>query len=106
MIQCDAEVQKDYKIESLDDLEGLVSKMQLYGFGGTDFRPVFKHVDELCKAGEFKRLCGLIYFTDGYGVFPKKPPAYKTAFVFVNREDSVMVPPWAMKVYLEEGIEI
>ena len=34
--------------------------MQLHGFGGTDFRPVFQYVDELVRAGEFTNLKGMI----------------------------------------------
>ena len=44
----------------------------------------------------------LIYFTDGYGVFPEKKPDYPTAFVFVNeRYEIPEVPPWAIKLVLE-----
>lgn len=100
--QCDADVQEDVKIESLENLEDYIEHMDLKGFGGTDFRPVFQYVDELCRIKEFMRLCGLIYFTDGYGTFPETPPEYKTAFIFVDRDDQVAVPPWAMKLYLEE----
>ena len=75
--------------------------MELKGGGGTDFRPAFVYVDELRGSGEFKRLCGMLYFTDGYGTFPERPPDYKTAFVFVEREDAVRVPPWAMCIYLD-----
>ncbi len=106
IIQCDAQIQQDFRLESLEELESLLGNMELSGFGGTDFRPVFRYVDELCERGEFKRLGGLLYFTDGYGVFPEKPAKYRTAFVFMNREDDVLVPPWAMKVYLEEGIDL
>lgn len=102
IIQCDAAVQGDVRIDSLEHLEAYISGMTLRGGGGTDFRPVFAYVDQLCAQGELKRLGGLIYFTDGYGVFPVQPPAYKTAFVFVEREDDVRVPPWAIRIYLED----
>jgi predicted metal-dependent peptidase len=102
IIQCDAAVQGDVRIASLEHLEAYISGMTLRGGGGTDFRPVFAYVDQLCAQGELKRLGGLIYFTDGYGVFPVQPPAYKTAFVFVEREDDVRVPPWAIRIYLED----
>ena len=76
--------------------------MTLKGFGGTDFRPVFAHIEHMIEKGEIRRLEGLLYFTDGYGVFPAKPPTYKTAFIFLNQEENVKVPAWAMKVYIEE----
>lgn len=102
IIQCDARIQEDRKIESAAELEEYISRLSLKGFGGTDFRPVFEYVEDLREAGELKRTDGLIYFTDGYGIFPAVPPKYRTAFAFVNRDDDVKVPPWAMKVYLDE----
>ncbi|MCD7885339.1 MAG: VWA-like domain-containing protein [Lachnospiraceae bacterium] len=101
VIQCDCVIQDDTVIESLDDLESYTKNLELKGLGGTDFRPVFAYVDELCTNHEFRDLRGLIYFTDGYGIFPGQPPKYKTAFVFLNREDQVWVPPWAMRMYLD-----
>ena len=73
------------------------------GDGGTDFRPAFEWVDKLLEQHEFHNLKGLIYFTDGFGIYPKKMPPYKTAFVFMqdNYRD-VDVPVWAMKLILDE----
>ena len=77
--------------------------MQIKGLGGTDFRPVFKKVDELIKNKEFRNLKGLIYFTDGYGIFPERKPDYDTAFVFVKDDYEIPeVPPWAIKLVLEQ----
>ena len=73
------------------------------GLGGTDFRPVFRLVDELTESGEFSDLRGLIYFTDGYGIFPGYKPAYQTAFVFLDDEyGNPDVPPWAIKLVLQD----
>ena len=55
--------------------------------------------------GELNDLGGLIYFTDGQGTYPARRPAYETAFVFLDSDDaaaSAPVPPWAMKVILDE----
>lgn len=101
IIQCDAAVQDDVRIECAEHMEEYIAGMELRGGGGTDFRPAFAYVEELRGSGEFKRLCGMLYFTDGYGTFPERPPDYKTAFVFVKREDAVWVPPWAMRIYLD-----
>lgn len=75
----------------------------MQGMGGTDFRPAFTYVQTLLAKKVFYKLRGLIYFTDGYGTFPLKKPPYETAFVFF-REDylDVDVPPWAMKLILDE----
>jgi predicted metal-dependent peptidase len=102
IIQCDADIQEDRKITSAEELERYIKTMQLRGFGGTDFRPVFRYVDQLIDNREFENLKGLIYFTDGYGVYPSKKPNYETAFVFLENDyyELPEVPPWAIKLVL------
>ena len=84
IIQCDTDVRHDEKITTQAELDKYMKDMLLYGFGGTDFRPVFTYVDQLIADKEFTNLKGLIYFTDGFGTFPERPPAYQTAFAFVR----------------------
>lgn len=106
VIQCDSAVRSDDKITCAADLERWKSRVVLHGFGGTDFRPAFRYVDELVRRGEFDELVGLLYFTDGQGTYPERPPAYKTAFVFYDtgyRRDEV--PPWALQLVLEQGVD-
>ena len=101
IVQCDAKVQSDEVITSDEDLDRYFGTMEIKGLGGTDFRPVFDYVDRLLKEGEFSDLKGLIYFTDGLGVYPSSKPSYKTAFVFVESGYNVPeVPVWAMKLVL------
>lgn len=103
VIQCDARVQEDTKITSLEQLELYLKDLQLKGFGGTDYRPVFDYVNLLVEKREFTDLRGIVYFTDGQGTFPRKPPAYDTVFVFLDDGYSdPAVPPWALKVILDE----
>ena len=103
IIQCDAEVQEDYKICSSKDFDYYLENMNLKGGGGTDFRPVFEHVNKLTSEHEFVNLKGLIYFTDGCGTFPESKPDYNAAFVFVDNDyNDYSVPPWAMKLILRE----
>ncbi|MBQ3587903.1 MAG: metallopeptidase [Oscillospiraceae bacterium] len=103
IIQCDVKVQHDEKITSQAELDRYMADMLLYGFGGTDFRPVFEYVDELIANKEFTNLKGLIYFTDGFGEFPQRAPAYKTAFAFISDDPMFdpVVPPWAIKLILD-----
>ena len=103
IIQCDARVQKDTKITNLLDLSDyLKDDITVFGFGGTDFRPVFDYVDRLVEKGEFEDLRGLIYFTDGMGIYPKKRPPYETAFVLLEEPPiSTRMPPWAIRLVLE-----
>ena len=104
IIQCDAEIQEDAKITSREEFDEYIKHMQIRGLGGTDFRPVFQYVDELTRAREFTNLKGLIYFTDGFGVFPEQKPPYDTAFVFMDDEiNNYNVPPWAIKLVLRDN---
>ena len=41
-------------------------------------------IREKQKSGEIRDLKGLIYFTDGDGIFPREAPDYETAFVYLN----------------------
>ena len=105
VIQCDAAVTDVARITCLRDLEDYLENPVIKGLGGTDFRPVFAYVDEALAAGELNDLGGLIYFTDGQGTYPTRRPAFETAFVFLDSDDaaaSAPVPPWAMKVVLDE----
>lgn len=103
IIQCDAKVQSDIVVTDQTELKQYMEQFVVKGSGGTDFRPVFQYVDNLIEQKTFRHLKGMIYFTDGYGIFPKKPPCYDTAFVFVTKGDNVVtVPPWAIKIILTE----
>lgn len=103
IIQCDEEVQSDVKITNQNELERYMDKLDLYGEGGTDFRPAFEYVQQLLDMGEFENLRGLLYFTDGYGIYPSKMPPYQTAFVFMQEDyNDKDVPPWALKLIVEE----
>ena len=110
IIQCDDQVREDVVIHKQEDLQSYMDNLQLHGMGGTDFRPVFLYVDQLVKQQRFRSLKGLIYFTDGYGIFPVKMPVYDTAFVFMkDNYTDVDVPPWAIKIILspeELGAEV
>lgn len=102
IIQCDAEIQEDVVVHNQEEFENYLKTMKLHGFGGTDFRPVFRYVDKLIEEKVFKNLKGMIYFTDGYGTFPKSKPNYKTAFVFVDEGYEIpKVPPWAIRLVLQ-----
>ena len=108
VIQCDAKVQADMKINDLRDVDRFMEGFEVRGLGGTDFRPAFAYVNALVDSGELPDMKGMIYFTDGLGQFPEKPPDYDAAFVFMDegQADLPAVPPWAMRVVIdEEGID-
>ena len=103
IIQCDSEVRSDTVIHNNEELEAYIATAKLVGFGSTDFRPVFEYVDDLRENGVFLNLRGIIYFTDGYGVYPTSMPDYDTAFVFLRDDGQAPdVPDWAVRVVLDE----
>lgn len=103
IIQCDNQVRRDTKIESKQQLKDFIDTGKLTGFGATDFRPVFSYVDQLIEDKQFENLKGLIYFTDGYGIYPEKCPEYDTIFAFLDDDKNRMnIPVWAMEVVLDE----
>ena len=102
ILQCDLEIQDELRITDQRDLDAALQKLELKGFGGTDFRPVFDYIDRQRRMGELRQLRGLLYFTDGCGTFPQKKPEYETAFVFLENETNQLeVPPWAIRLTLE-----
>lgn len=101
LLQCDCAVQSIQELHDPGDLERIIPKMDLRGFGGTDFRPVFDTVDALIREKKLQNVDGLLYFTDGVGEYPQRQPPYKTAFIF-HRDDyiSPRVPSWAIRAVL------
>ena len=102
ILQCDARIQSDVLLTSKDELEKYAQSVEVLGRGGTDFRPAFDYVEELFEKQEIERLDGLLYFTDGYGTYPTEPTSYPTAFIFTDVVTNLPVPPWAMRVFLED----
>ena len=108
IMQCDEEIRSDVTITSKEEMEDYMEHFTLSGFGGTDFRPAFEYVNGLLNQGVFKKLRGLLYFTDGKGIYPVKMPPYETAFVFIEDQyEDLSVPGWAMMVILtREDLEV
>lgn len=105
ILQCDEKVQSDVKVTNQEELKNYMDNFQVIGNGGTDFRPAFEYVQMLIDRKEFFNLKGMIYFTDGYGYYPRKKPPYDTAFVFMEEDyTDVAVPPWAMKLIIEKEV--
>ena len=103
ILQCDSEVRQDTKITRREEFDDFLAHGKLTGFGSTDFRPVFAYVENLQEKQEFDNLKGLLYFTDGYGIYPERMPDYDVAFVFLQEdENGPKTPPWAIKIVLDE----
>ncbi len=104
IIQCDSVIQNITVIKSPTELEDYMKNLVLQGFGGTDFTPVFQYVEELYEGSPKKELNGLIYFTDGDGIYPEKTPPYKNVFVIHdNGFDKGQLPVWATPLYIDKN---
>ncbi len=102
IIQCDDQIRSDTAIHSLEELRDYMDHFELNGGSATDFRPVFDHVAKLQEAKAFSNLRGLLYFTDGMGIYPEKRPPYDTAFILLREPPmSIKIPPWAIRLVLE-----
>lgn len=109
IIQNDAAVQVDTVLHSREEFDQFTKTFTVKGYGGTDFRPAFQYVNRLIEEGQLTDLKGLLYFTDGWGTYPKHRPPYDVAFLFFRDQyQDTNVPPWAMKVILgpEELTEV
>lgn len=105
IIQCDDKIQEDKKITSQDEFDEYMKTMKLRGFGGNNEVLLFSYVDDLIRKGAFHNLKGMIYFTDGFGIFPQKKPDYEVAFVFVENDRWPIpedIPPWVIKLVLQK----
>lgn len=106
IIQCDDKVTKDIVLENVDDIDTMFGQFTIKGGGNTDFRPAFNYINQMLENGEFDNLGGVIYFTDGKGIYPMKMPDYKTAFVYFKEIDLDTVPAWAVTYRLDDCEEI
>lgn len=103
IIQCDCYIQEDVKVTCEREWKNYLKHIRIQGRGGTDFRPVFRYVEELKQRGELDNLKGLLYFTDGDGIYPTEKPDYETAFLLTKEPPKeANTPLWAKFLYMDE----
>lgn len=108
LLQFDTVVQEDILITSFEQFAIQAESFAVRGFGGTDYRCVFRYVEEMKKSGTNNTIQGLMILTDGYGTYPVSPPPYPAAFLladFLKQEDGFArepaydsVPEWAIRL--------
>jgi len=98
VIWCDATVQRVDEIEEPEDLVELHADINELGGapggGGTDFRPVFNHIEENELEPDI-----LVYLTDMYGSFPSHEPDYPVVWASVTK--GYKGHPWGDMVEVE-----
>jgi predicted metal-dependent peptidase len=97
VIQCDAEVGK---VETFDDSNPLAPdhEWETTGGGGTDFRPVFDYVENHPELDPNL----LVFFTDGYGNCPDRPPHYPVMWL-LTRDGKEQPWGWNVKFSASHG---
>lgn len=103
IIQCDCYVQEDVKVTCEKEWKEYLQHIKIQGGGGTDFRPVFRYVNEMLADGRLKNLKALLYFTDGDGIYPREKPDYEAVFLLTKEPPKeANVPSWATLLYMDE----
>ena len=93
-IQCDAYIQSNFEFKRYTN----INKIPILGCGGTDFRPVFKLIEE-----KHYNPNAILYFTDGQGNYPNTSK-YNTLWVLSDLtclEDKDTTPPFGNIISLE-----
>ena len=72
-VAADAKVQGVKEIKKPED----VWELPLKGRGGTDFRPAIEYLDGKVDV--------IVYLTDGFGIYPSKPPKTPVIFAYTGR---------------------
>ena len=89
VLLCDQELQNDPWI--FEPWENLEMPDKLPAGGGTDFRPVFDHLNRADIAPD-----ALVYFTDAKGRFPVQVPHYPVVWLVKGSHDV----PWGERIQL------
>ena len=102
VMQADNAVRDESWLNDLDALDRYAEHFTLVGGGGTDFRPALARIEALRAEGPLRDIQGVLYFTDGKGVYPARRPPFDVAFLFLeNGAPPPEVPPWAMRLVLQ-----
>lgn len=105
IIQCDCAIEDISIIKGESELEDYIAALTLKGFGGTDFTPVFDYAEALSEENPNDSINGVIYFTDGDGIYPEKAPDFKAAFVIHDKAfNKDRLPKWAISVFTDKII--
>lgn len=94
ILQADNQVQDVVTVETTEELERYLDQWKIIGRGGTDFRPALAYVTEQKRSGVWKELQGVLYLTDGYGIYPERRPDFEVAFLFPEDNWPDGKPPW------------
>ncbi len=107
LYQCDTEIQKKVEYTDPGDIDTVMKDIDLFGFGGTSFIPVFEDLEKNEKENG-EKVDALFYLTDGMGSYPEEKPSFKTFFVIPRSEwdffgyDGEDIPDWVERLEIRE----
>jgi predicted metal-dependent peptidase len=89
VITCDCEI---YEMVKTRNVHEFLRKLKFKGGGGTNFNPVFEKLKEMKEKPSL-----LVYFTDGYGDYPKQKASFPMLWVLTENHQE---PPWGYKAVI------
>ena len=96
VIECDAQVQRIYRVRTRSDVQ-----LSVLGRGGTAFTPVI----ELINNDRYYRDALLIYFTDGWGERSiPRPRTYRNLWVLTSGSYLSLSEPYGTVVSMDGGV--
>lgn len=95
VISSDCEVKDAFESVDIDEILEHLKKRK--GYGGTSFVPIFKWIEDEKPNSKI-----LIYFTDGYGDFPKRNE-YGWQTIWVYTGDNKEEPPFGLWIPMEDS---
>ncbi len=107
-IECDCEIQNVKEFEDVGEMmRALDGSVNLLGFGGTSFVPVFDWIREN-KEAKGNDISALFYLTDGMGTYPDYAPTYPTYFVMPQMgvqfmQNNMQDKPWIKVLNMERN---
>lgn len=97
-MECDSSIGMQELYEEGEIKDALRIRHAFTGGGGTDFRPVFQQIREYEEQGG--RVSALLYYSDGFGDFPKEIPDYPCYFIQAQQEhNNPDLPEWVERVW-------
>lgn len=95
VIECDARVQRVYRVQKKEDI-----KLSVLGRGGTAFSPVIEYIN----GDRYYRDALLVYFTDGWGEQSiPRPRTYRNLWVLTRGNYLSVEEPYGAVTSMEDG---
>lgn len=98
------EVFSDSIVKNQEELNEYLKNFKTYAGSGKDTRPTFEYIQNELIKRKREHVSGLLYFTDGVGIYSTKVQKYKVAYVFYDEDGGSggNIPAYAIKYIFDE----